>query len=329
MGTQPETHLGTGSRENGTGPQAIGERRRRILPVLLLALAAALFGTVGISTRALYELAVTNAPSVGFLRLALGAPVLVALALLLHRRSPASVAPQRQHLVRDLVILLIAAVGVAGYQVCYMSAVGRIGVTATTLLAICTSPVVIALLAIAVLGERPTKTILIALVLATVGAGLLVGPAGNDATRDMAGGVILALGASFSYSAYAIAAKRLVATWQPLAIMAIAFSFGALLLLPALPLLSPGGLMLDYPAQGWLLLLYLGAITTGAAYTCYILGLRHTPATIAGIAGLLEPLTAAILARFLFNEALGPTALLGAALLLVAIVVLALRQGRT
>ena len=323
--------MGTGGRETGTGPQTIRERRQRILPVLLLVLAAALFGTVGISTRALYGLVATNAPSVGFLRLALGAPVLVALALLLHLRSPANVSPQRRYLARDLIIFLIASMGVAGYQVCYMSAVGRIGVTATTLLAICTSPVVIALLAIAVLGERLTRTILVALVLATAGAALLVGPIDNNAVPDMIGGAILALGASLSYSAYAIAAKRLVATWPPLMIMAIAFSAGALLLLPALPLLSPGGLMLDYPPQGWLLLLYLGAITTGAAYTCYILGLRHTPATIAGIAGLLEPLTAAILARLLFNEALGQTALLGAALLLVAIVVLAIwsGQGRT
>ena len=43
---------------------------------LLILLAATLWGTVGVSTQALYHLTATNALSIGFFRLALATPAL-------------------------------------------------------------------------------------------------------------------------------------------------------------------------------------------------------------------------------------------------------------
>jgi DME family drug/metabolite transporter len=52
--------------------------------------------------------------------------------------------------------------------------------------------------------------------------------------------------------------------------------------------------------------------------------MRSTPATVASVLTLVEPLTATILAVVLFGERLGALGLLGGALLLGAILVLAL-----
>jgi len=66
-------------------------------------------------------------------------------------------------------------------------------------------------------------------------------------------------------------------------------------------------------------------VPTALAYGLFLTGMRATPATVASIATLLEPLTATLLAWVLFGERLGPLGLAGTALLLTAMAVLALR----
>ena len=51
----------------------------------------------------------------------------------------------------------------------------------------------------------------------------------------------------------------------------------------------------------------------------YTIGLRHVPASVAGVTTLLEPLTATILGVALFGERLGAGGWLGALLLLTAL----------
>lgn len=80
-------------------------------------------------------------------------------------------------------------------------------------------------------------------------------------------------------------------------------------------------------ATGWPLFLYLGLIPTALAYGLYAVGLRRTPATLAGIVTLLEPLTASTLGVLLFGERLGVAGTFGAFLLLAAISLLVLRRG--
>src|SRR6266704_2301287 len=79
-------------------------------------------------------------------------------------------------------------------------------------------------------------------------------------------------------------------------------------------------------ALGWPWLLYLGAVTTAGAYALYTAGLRHVPASAAGVASLLEPLTATLLGVILFGERLGVAGWAGAVLLLGALVLLVLAE---
>ncbi len=56
--------------------------------------------------------------------------------------------------------------------------------------------------------------------------------------------------------------------------------------------------------------------------------MRATPATVASILSLVEPLTAVSLAWVIFGERLGPLGLVGGALLLSALLIL-YRSGRS
>jgi len=79
---------------------------------------------------------------------------------------------------------------------------------------------------------------------------------------------------------------------------------------------------------GWLGLLYLGAVTTAGAYALYTAGLRYVSASAAGVASLLEPLTATLLGVLLFGERFGVLGWIGAALLLAGLALLVEGESR-
>ncbi len=282
--------------------------------LLLIALAAVLWGTVGVSTRALYDLSATNPLSIGFFRLALAAPVLlVASAVSLGRRAW-RIAP------RDAGIAALIGALLALYQACFFTAIGYTGVAVASLVTLCTAPVLAALLASLLAKERLTRTTVLALAMALGGTALLVGGGPEDGrAQDVLTGVLFALGSAFGYGAVAVCSRVIAGRTEPLQVNGIAFTSGALLLLA---FALPTGLAVSYPAAGWGLLLYLGLVPTALGYVLFLRGMRTTAATAATIVTLLEPLVATLLAWQLFGEQLGPGGIVGAALLLGALVIL-------
>ncbi|MEO0870019.1 MAG: DMT family transporter, partial [Cyanobacteria bacterium J06642_11] len=176
---------------------------------------------------------------------------------------------------------------------------------------------IIALLAVLFLGEKLSRNLLIALGLGVTGTILLIA---QPETFQIQGGTFLlgvasAFGAAFSYASYAVLAKSMVDRMDVIAIATYSFTIAALVLSPTLVLHPP----IDIWLQILPLLLYLGIITGGLAYGVYMLGIRSTSATIAGIAVLLEPLTASLLGIFAFKEPIGWSGITGAILLVIGI----------
>jgi len=144
----------------------------------------------------------------------------------------------------------------------------------------------------------------VALALGVLGTALLVAaPHGlPDLSARFVGGVLLALVAGLAYALYVLAAKASLTQSAPLPLAALTFTVGAVVLTPALLWTSAP---LAQLALGWPWLLYLGGVTTAAAYAVYTVGLRHVPASVAGLVTLLEPLTATVLGVLLLVAALG------------------------
>ena len=142
--------------------------------MVMVALAAATWGTIGVTVDLLYRVTVTDALSVGFWRTALSAPLLLALNHFYSGASPWRVAR------RDLLPLFIMGLSFAAYQVCYFAAIRYIGVAAAALINICSAPLIIALLSGMFLQERVVAVVYAVLAVAVAGAVLLVGgsPAG-------------------------------------------------------------------------------------------------------------------------------------------------------
>lgn len=293
-----------------------------LLGLVLIAIAAVSWGTTGATMTLLSREAAVSPLLVGWSRLAIAAPVLVLAAAGVGRFGAPHPSRRPWPSLADLPLCAALGVAMAAYQVCYFRAVTLIGVAPAALLAICSAPLLIAVLATLLLGERPTPLVRLSLGMAVAGTALLlVGPRGFGEIAGRFGvGALLALGAGISYAVYAVAAKRLLARVTPLAVSAITFALAALLLAPALlGEAAPGRAI----ATGWPLLLYLGLGPTAAAYALFAAGLDRVPATAAGIVALLEPLTATTLGLVVFGERLGPLGVAGALLLLAAIALLA------
>ncbi len=293
-----------------------------LLGLVLIAIAAVSWGTTGATMTLLSREAAVSPLLVGWSRLAIAAPVLVLAAAGVGRFGAPHPSRRPWPSLADLPLCAALGLAMAGYQVCYFRAVTLVGVAPAALLAICSAPLLIAVLATLFLGERPTPLVRLSLGMAVAGTALLlVGPRGFGEIAGRFGvGALLALGAGVSYAVYAVAAKRLLARVTPLAVSAITFALAALLLAPALlGEAAPGRAI----ATGWPLLLYLGLGPTAAAYALFAAGLDRVPATAAGIVALLEPLTATTLGLVVFGERLGPLGVAGALLLLAAIALLA------
>jgi DME family drug/metabolite transporter len=156
--------------------------------------------------------------------------------------------------------------------------------------------------------------------------GLLV-LAGGGAAGVSALGVSLAVLAGAAYATYTLTAKRLLGDGHPPErVMAMAFGFGALALIPVLAIGDPGPL---FGAGGLALALFLGTVPTALAYVLFARGLRRLSAAETSTLTLAEPLTAGLLGAVVLGERLTALSGLGAGLVLAGLLVLAWPRRRS
>ena len=217
--------------------------------------------------------------------------------------------------------VLAAVAGVAVYQLAFFAAVADTGVAVGTIVALGSAPTLAGLFEWVIDRRRPDPRWAVATALACAGVALLA-LAGGDASVSVPG-VLMAVVAGASYAVYTLAAKRLLnAGHAPEAVMAAAFGLGAVALLPALALSTPGWLL---HADGIALALFLGIVPTALAYVLFARGLKRLTASETATLTLAEPLTAGALGAIVLAEPLTAMSLAGAGLVLAGLLSLALR----
>lgn len=269
--------------------------------------AAVLWGTTGTLQS---FLPVTREPLVvGALRLAIGALSLLLLASLTRGALAA---------LRDLpkIPLLVAAIGMAAYNLLFFAAVARAGVGLGTAVTIGSAPLWVAAYEALVLRRAPSCRKALGQALAISGAALLVLSGAQSGVTPL--GLILAAAAGLSYASYSLASSNMVAHAPSATIAASTFTLAALFTAPVFAFV-PWHWALTGTAPATLLALGLGS--TGLAYALYTWGLKALPASTAVTLALAEPLTAWVLALVVVGEAATLLKLAGAALLLAGLYV--------
>ncbi|MEU4572385.1 DMT family transporter [Nonomuraea sp. ATR24] len=227
--------------------------------------------------------------------------------------------------------LLLAAVAVAAYQLCFYAAVARTGVAIGTVVAIGSGPVFTGLLSWLMHRQRPSARWAAATAAAVAGCAALIAGGGAQAGGQVVSGVLFALLGGLLYAFYAVSAARAISGGSSSnAVMGVLFGGAAVIMLPVLiwrgsGLLGPGS---SWPVEPIVLLavLYLGLGTTALSYFLYGRGLRTTPVATAATLALAEPAVAALLGLVVLGERLAPVSIGGLVLLGVSLVAVALPE---
>jgi DME family drug/metabolite transporter len=288
--------------------------------LLFVSLAAFFWGTQGGVVTEFTDRAGSGAIETAFMASGIGAAVLLSAGVGIGRPWPPLGAG----------LLAAAAIGgvVAVFIGSYFAAVSLMGIALAALVAICSAPLFTTVLAIAFLNERLTRAATVALVAGVGGTALiLVGPsdvAASSGGRTVAG-LLLALMAGLALAARIVLIRGLVARIHPLQLAALSWC-GAAIFLGALVVVRSRGL--GSVAAGWPWLLYLGIVAMTFGPMLHAAGIQRISSIPAAIAGLLEPLTATVVALVIFDEHLTIISWVGAALILLAVIILAVASDR-
>jgi DME family drug/metabolite transporter len=285
--------------------------------MLLVAMAAILWGSSAAAVRIFTDETGVSSVVIAFAQAVIAAPLLLAAGAATRGPWP----PLRQ----AAPAALGTGVLVSGFLVAYFTAIGTVGVTTASVIAICSAPLFTVVLAGILLRERPSRATTVALGAGIVGTALVLLSQGDTQIvgDHRLGGVLLALLAGLCFGGENVLVRRLVARIDPTQLAALTTS--AMILLLAPPAFTHSGLWSD-SIQGWPWLLYLAVFPTAMAPALHNAGLRRVPAIPASIVGLVEPLTATTLGIVVFHEAIGLAGIAGAALLLGALVLLSISQ---
>jgi DME family drug/metabolite transporter len=211
----------------------------------------------------------------------------------------------------------LGALSMAAYQMFFFAGVDRTGVAVGTIVGIGSTPILAGPIGFLMRGERPSRRWVFATILGLIGCTLLI-TAGEKIHLDLLG-IFLAICAGGSYAVFTTVSKGLLDEHAPEAVMAVTFSLGACFVMPLLFTAK-----LDWLAQpaGFLVILHLGVITAGFAYTLFARGLRVVPVATAASLTLGEPLTAGLLGVLFLHEALSTLAVFGILLIFIGLVIL-------
>ncbi len=198
----------------------------------------------------------------------------------------------------------------------FMLALARTSV-ANVMMLMASAPFFAALLAWAVLGERPRTAVWLAMGAAAAGIVLMV--AGDLGQGAFAGNLLALLIAAAA--AVNIVILRGARELNMIPAIAIGGMIAALVSLPFANHVGAAGINL-------VLIFVLGVVQLGAGAILYVFGARHLPAAEVTLIAMLESVLAPVWVWLILDEAPGAHVLLGGALVLAAVVALTLSAAR-
>lgn len=278
--------------------------------VLLVAAAATLWGTSGLTATVAYDRGV-HPLTVSSWRMALAALVLLTML----RSTPEATERLSWHDRRRLAVI---GTGLAAYQASYFVAVQRAGVSIATLIALGSAPILVTLGERLSTGRRTARTTLAGVTLAIAGLVALVGVPSGRGDGVLVGAAFAGISA-LGYAAVTLAGGSLSTRLGAQRATVMTFVVAAALLVPATS--ATVGLGLGGDGTVLAAMLYLGIVPTALAYRLFFTGLQRVSASTAAVLVVLEPLVATGLAVPLVGERLSAVGWLGAATLLAAVVI--------
>ena len=225
------------------------------------------------------------------------------------------------------VLLTFGLLGLAFVQWFYFEAISRLDIGVALLIQY-VAPVLVALWARFAYHEPVRRRIWAALGLSILGIALLV-ELWNGLTLDGLG-VAAALGSATTFAVYVLSAERAVTRRDPVSLVCYGFLLAALFWAVLQPWtsfpfgrldesVSLLGRLADVSLPVWLLMTWMIVLGTIVPFALLAASLRHIAASRAAITAMFEPVAATVLAYAWLGESLTAYQLLGALVVLTAI----------
>lgn len=226
-------------------------------------------------------------------------------------------------------ILLIAAlVGVPVQFLLQFAGLARTTVSHASLM-VGTLPVVLAVGASIFAHERLDRIGWVALAVSSTGAALIAlggsHTAGRGDSPSLIGDLLVVLSLMISL-VWILMNQRLLRDHSPLIVTAYGLMTGTVML-AAWVFAVDGPPPIHISMRAWLALAASGLLCTASTTLLWNWGLTRVPASRAGVFLNLEPMIGSVLGVTVLGDQLGPTAWLGAAMILGAAITLTSRQG--
>ncbi|MDO8210073.1 DMT family transporter [Conexibacter sp. CPCC 206217] len=183
-------------------------------------------------------------------------------------------------------------------------------------------PAIVVVAAILLRRESPSRRRIGAVVIATSGVALVLA-GGSTGAIDPAG-VALALGAAVIYATYVLSADGLGGKLHPLTFSALVCSGAAI----SFTIAGTASGSIDVGAlqpSAWVWIALIAVGSTAVAMTAFIAGVERLGASRTSIMSALDPVVAIVAGGIAFGERLGPIQIVGALLVVTAVLVLQMR----
>ena len=277
---------------------------KKLIGILLIAISAASFGTLGIFGQYVYGDGMDIFTAL-FIRFGVSAVFMITVLILRKEHFPSG---------RILAQLIgMGAIGYVGQSFLYLSSIKYASVGLIALL-LYLYPMFVFILSVIFLREKVTVVKITALVLSIVGAGLTVDPEGGQLL-----GVVMIIAAALVYSVYIVVGANVMKHVTAFQSSAVVFmSAGAVYGM----LTFANGVHLPQSSTGWFAMLGMIVFSTIIAITTFLAGIKIVGPTNAAMLSTLEPVVTVLLAAWLFGERLTPITLLGGGLILAAVIIL-------
>ena len=282
----------------------------RLRGMTLLAVSAIAYGFMPTFAKMAYA-AGAGTHTLLFLRFLCASAFMLALMAL--RRVPL---PTRREVAS---YLLVGAVLYVGQSFCYFAALRHASSSVVALL-LSTYPALVMVGSAALWGERITRAKVVSLILALVGAAIIIG---LD-FKASAVGIFLAALAAAIYALYILVSSRVVGEGRGV-------QSSAFIMLGAAAVYGVMNLLVGYRppvgAMGWLAVALLALVSTVLAFWAFLTGQAATGPTTAALVSTLEPVVAVVASVLLLSEPLAPNVIVGGTLVLAALVITSLAPG--
>lgn len=298
-------------------PGAAARANHRVIGIVLAIASCSLYGMNPVFSVNAYDDG-ANSRGLMIARFLIAAPLLLAYRLVAVRgvKWPRG---------RDLLeIFLFGFVGFTFQSFFYFGAIERMASGLVSVIFYC-FPIMAVLLAWWLLKHKPSSAIWVCLVLTVAGVGLTAGEVSGAETT----GIALTLAGALTYTFYVVLSSRVMPRYDGITGLTIVL-FGAMAGWLVLWAIRPFGMQVEFPETsfGWANVAIIATFGTIVPMGTFFAAMKRVGPGPTSVASAFEPVVTIAAGTLLLDERLTGRSVIGATLVIAAVVLLALSEAR-